>query len=32
MKILGIEIPPASELMPGPISEPAPVAATNGAG
>ena len=31
MKVLGIEVPPASELMPGPISEPTPVAAgTNG--
>jgi ribonucleoside-diphosphate reductase beta chain len=30
MKVLGIEIPPASELMPGPISEPTPVA--SGAG
>ncbi|HEU0024413.1 MAG TPA: SCP2 sterol-binding domain-containing protein [Thermoleophilaceae bacterium] len=35
MKVLGIEIPPASELMPGPIGEPAaPVSAghTNGGG
>ena len=31
MKVLGIEIPPAGELMPGPISEPTPVgAASNG--
>ena len=35
MKVLGLEIPPPEELMPGPISEPgqAPIAApTNGGG
>ena len=32
MKILGIEIPPASELMPGPIAEPTAVVSANGGG